>query len=79
MRHHLLVTTSLKGHRPGCPEFSERITSIALEYMMLVTKYTETNMTACAVAICVQRFDDSRLCNSHYVSHFAAFFIVIGA
>ena len=28
-------------------------------------------------AICVQRFDDSHTsCNSHYVSHFAAFFIV---
>src|SRR5271155_5035904 len=27
-------------------------------------------------AICVQRFDDSqKLCNSHYLSHFAAFFI----
>lgn len=29
-----------------------------------------------AGAICVQRFDDSlEFCNSHYVSHFAAFFI----
>src|SRR5690242_2601065 len=27
-------------------------------------------------AMCVQRFDDSRkFCNSHYFSHFAAFFI----
>ena len=26
-------------------------------------------------AKCVQRFDESRFCNSHYVSHFAAFFI----
>jgi len=26
-------------------------------------------------AICVQNFDESRICNSHYVSHFAAFFI----
>ena len=27
-------------------------------------------------AMCVQRFDDSRkFCNSHYLSHFAAFFI----
>ena len=31
-------------------------------------------------AICVQRFDDSLTsCNSHYVSHFAAFFIVARA
>ena len=31
-------------------------------------------------AICVQRFDDSHTsCNSHYVSHFAAFFIVARA
>ena len=30
-------------------------------------------------AMCVQRFDDSRICRSHYVSHFAAFFIVVGA
>ena len=31
-------------------------------------------------AICVQRFDDSHTsCNSHYVSHFAAFFIVAHA
>ncbi len=30
-------------------------------------------------AICVQRLDDSRFCNSHYVSHFAAFFIVARA
>src|SRR6201986_4456476 len=28
-------------------------------------------------AMCVQRFDDSlEFCNSHYLSHFAAFFIV---
>jgi hypothetical protein len=27
-------------------------------------------------AMCVQRFDDSlEFCNSHYLSHFAAFFI----
>ena len=26
-------------------------------------------------AMCVQNFDESRICNSHYVSHFAAFFI----
>ncbi len=26
-------------------------------------------------AMCVQSFDESRICNSHYVSHFAAFFI----
>jgi hypothetical protein len=26
-------------------------------------------------AICVQKFDDSLFCNSHYLSHFAAFFI----
>jgi hypothetical protein len=26
-------------------------------------------------AMCVQNFDESRFCNSHYVSHFAAFFI----
>ena len=30
-------------------------------------------------AMCVQRFDDSQFCNSHYVSHFAAFFIVVRA
>ena len=30
-------------------------------------------------AMCVQRLDDSEFCNSHYVSHFAAFFIVTGA
>ena len=31
-------------------------------------------------AMCVQKFDDShRSCNSHYVSHFAAFFIVARA
>ena len=31
-------------------------------------------------AICVQRFDDSHTsCNSHYVSHFATFFIVARA
>ena len=27
-------------------------------------------------ARCVQEVDDSRICNSHYVSHFAALFIV---
>jgi hypothetical protein len=33
-----------------------------------------------AGAMCVQRFDDSlEICNSHYVSHFAAFFIDAGA
>ena len=26
-------------------------------------------------AMCVQRFDDSQFCNSHYLSQFAAFFI----
>ena len=60
-------------------KFNERVASIAFKYMMLVTKYTETNMIACAIAICVQRSDDSRFCNSHCVSHFAAFFIVFGA
>ena len=29
--------------------------------------------------MCVQRFDVSQFCNSHYVSHFAAFFIVARA
>ena len=29
--------------------------------------------------MCVQRLDDSQFCNSHYVSHFAAFFIVVRA
>ena len=29
--------------------------------------------------MCVQRFDDSQFCISHYVSHFAAFFIVARA
>jgi hypothetical protein len=29
-------------------------------------------------AICVQNFDDSRICNSHQLSQFAAFFIVMG-
>jgi hypothetical protein len=33
-----------------------------------------------AGAMCVQKFDDSlKICNSHYVSHFAAFFIDAGA
>ena len=31
-----------------------------------------------AGASCVQRSDDSRFCNSHCLSHFAAFFIVTG-
>ena len=29
-------------------------------------------------ASCVQKSDDSRFCNSHCLSHFAAFFIVVG-
>ena len=29
-------------------------------------------------AMCVQRFDDPRFCNSRYLSHFAAFFIDAG-
>ena len=29
-------------------------------------------------ASCVQKSDDSRFCNSHCLSHFAAFFIVMG-
>jgi hypothetical protein len=29
-------------------------------------------------AMCVQRLDDSLICNSHYLSHFAAFFIDAG-
>jgi hypothetical protein len=29
-------------------------------------------------ANCVQKSDDSRFCNSHCLSHFAAFFIVMG-
>ena len=39
---------------------------------------TETSMPQWG-AMCVQRFDDSQFCNSHYVSHFAAFFIVVRA
>jgi len=39
---------------------------------------TETSMPQRG-AMCVQRFDDSQFCNSHYVSHFAAFFIVVRA
>ena len=31
-----------------------------------------------AGARCVQKSDDSRFCNSHCLSHFAAFFIVMG-
>ncbi len=31
-----------------------------------------------AGASCVQKSDDSRFCNSHCLSHFAAFFIVLG-
>ena len=31
-----------------------------------------------ADANCVQKSDDSRFCNSHCLSHFAAFFIVMG-
>jgi hypothetical protein len=31
-----------------------------------------------ASASCVQKSDDSRFCNSHCLSHFAAFFIVMG-
>ena len=31
-----------------------------------------------AGASCVQKSDDSRFCNSHCLSHFAAFFIVMG-
>ncbi len=46
---------------------------------MQLTGHTEINMTAEAAANCVQKSDDSRFCNSHCVSHFAAFFIVIGA
>jgi hypothetical protein len=30
-------------------------------------------------AICVQKFDDSLICNSHYLSQFATFFIVARA
>ena len=41
---------------------------------------TETSMPAGepAGARCVQKSDDSRFCNSHCLSHFAAFFIVMG-
>jgi hypothetical protein len=41
---------------------------------------TETSMPAGepAGASCVQKSDDSRFCNSHCLSHFAAFFIVMG-
>ena len=41
---------------------------------------TETSMLAGdpASASCVQKSDDSRFCNSHCLSHFAAFFIVMG-
>jgi len=53
--------------------------SITLNSMMQLTRHTETNMIAEAIATCVQKSDDSRFCNSHCVSHFAAFFIVIRA
>lgn len=41
---------------------------------------TETSMPTGdpAGARCVQKSDDSRFCNSHCLSHFAAFFIVMG-
>jgi hypothetical protein len=43
-------------------------------------KDTETNILIGfpISASCVQKSDDSRFCNSHCLSHFAAFFIVMG-
>ena len=43
-------------------------------------KDTETSMLVGVPtsASCVQKSDDSRFCNSHCLSHFAAFFIVMG-
>ena len=43
-------------------------------------KDTETSMLTGepVSASCVQKSDDSRFCNSHCLSHFAAFFIVMG-
>ncbi len=44
-------------------------------------KDTETSMPTGEGPIgarCVQKSDDSRFCNSHCLSHFAAFFIVRG-
>ena len=77
--HHLLVTTSLGVRDRHCLALSERMISITLNSAMQLTGHTETNMVARATAKCVQKSDDSRFCNSHCVSHFAAFFIVIGA
>ena len=46
----------------------------------IIKKDTETSMPSGepAGASCVQKSDDSRFCNSHCLSHFAAFFIVVG-
>ena len=47
------------------------------------THNTQTNVSredSSECAICVQSFDDSEIfCNSHDLSHFTAFFIVVGA
>jgi len=48
-----------------------------------LNEFTLENVTAAlSVAAnsncCVQKSDDSRFCNSHCLSHFAAFFIVVG-
>src|SRR5690349_24388271 len=47
--------------------------------LLLKEKCTDTQTSILdgipSSAICVQNFDESRICNSHYVSHFAAFFI----
>ncbi len=72
-----LVTTSLDCWFSAFM-FNERIyDSIALRWWIL--KHTETNMLSVKTALLA--FKDLMLeefCNSHCVSHFAAFFIVMG-
>ena len=59
---------------------SKRRASLALGFRLGENKTLDQACRRVAPhgASCVQKSDDSRFCNSHCLSHFAAFFIVVG-
>ena len=50
---------------------------VEMHFILRVENDTQTGIPSGIPegAMCVQRFDDSQFCNSHYLSQFAAFFI----
>ena len=58
---------------------NKRRASLALRFGWWVNRHWNKHAAGEPTsASCVQKSDDSRFCNSHCLSHFAAFFIVMG-